>query len=84
MLSYFIWAIIAYIVYRFIVGFVWPIYKTTRQIKKQFNTMRDKAAEMQDRFAQTTTNDSQRPTSPSPSASKPKKDDYLDFEEIKD
>ena len=74
MLRYILLGFTIYFAYRFIVGFVVPVYKTTKQVKKQFNAMR----EQQEQYAP-------RPT-PTPEK-KPQgvdKSDYIDFEEIKD
>ncbi|MEY4627962.1 MAG: hypothetical protein RLZZ595_288 [Bacteroidota bacterium] len=74
MLRYILLGFAIYFAYRFIVGFVVPVYKTTKQVKKQFNAMR----EQQEQYAQGPT--------PTPEK-KPQgvdKSDYIDFEEIKD
>ena len=61
----------AYITYRFVVGFVIPVYRSTRQIKRQFREMHERMQAQQQ----------QQPT-PEPE----KKDqvgDYIEFEELK-
>ena len=40
-MSYILLGILLYLTYRFITGFVWPVYKATSMVKKQFNSMKD-------------------------------------------
>ena len=40
-MSYILFGILLYLTYRFITGFVWPVYKATSMVKKQFNSMKD-------------------------------------------
>lgn len=76
MLRYILLGFAIYFAYRFIVGFVVPVYKTTKQVKKQFNAMR----EQQEQYTQ-----SQSPTpEPEKNSTRANKSDYIDFEEIKD
>jgi hypothetical protein len=44
-MSYLLGGILLYLLYRFIAGFVWPVYKATSQVKKQFETMRQQMHE---------------------------------------
>lgn len=74
MLRYILLGFAIYFAYRFIVGFAWPVYKTTKQVKKQFDAMR----EQQEQF-----NQSQQPPAPEKKAQKVDSDDYIEFEEIK-
>lgn len=74
MLRYILLGFTIYFAYRFIVGFAWPVYKTTRQVKKQFDAMR----EQQEQFTQR-----QQQPAPEKKEQKVDKDDYIDFEEIK-
>lgn len=68
-----------YFAYRFISGFLIPVARTTRQVKKQFDAMRE-----QQQFQQPFSNYQQQSTSASQQKSKKNTDDdYLDFEEIK-
>ena len=41
MMSYVLFAILAYLLFRFIVGFVLPVARTTSQVRKQFNSMKE-------------------------------------------
>lgn len=74
MLRYILLGFTIYFAYRFIVGFAWPVYKTTRQVKKQFDAMR----EQQEQFTQR-----QQQPAPEKKEQKVDNDDYIDFEEIK-
>lgn len=74
MSNYILWGLAIYFAYRFIVGFAWPVYKTTKQVRKQFDAM----IAQQEQYMQ-----SQQ--QPMPDQKKPKvdNDDYIEFEEIK-
>ena len=74
MLRYILLGFAIYFAYRFIVGFAWPVYKTTKQVRKQFDAMR----EQQEQFTQ-----SQQQPAPEKKQPKVDYDDYIEFEEIK-
>lgn len=74
MLRYILLGFTIYFAYRFIVGFAWPVYKTTKQVRKQFDAMRAQ----QEQYAQR----QQQPTAEKKQA-KVDNDDYIEFEEIK-
>ena len=66
-----------YLLYRFIFELVIPIFRTTREVKKKMN-------EFQQNMHKTAENNRTSNESASkPTASKPPKEDYIDFEEIK-
>lgn len=67
-----------YFAYRFISGFLIPVARTTRQVKKQFDAMREQQ-QYQQPFA------SQQPFSSTKQQKQTKNtdDDYLEYEEIK-
>lgn len=74
---------VLYLLYKLVFDFIIPVYKTTQQVKKQFGDM---SSRMQDHMnrqappASTTIN----PTPDTKTASsKARKDDYIDFEEVK-
>jgi len=80
MFGYIIGGILIYLIYRFITGFVWPVYKATSGMKKQFENMRQQM-ERDPAFNQGT-----QPPSSSIDE-KPKFDpggDYIPFEEVKE
>ena len=68
-----------YILYKLIFDFIIPIYQTTRKVKKQFGEMHNKMQEQMNTFNQQQ-NTSSRTT---PAGEQAKKEDYIDFEEIK-
>ncbi|GAB2841469.1 hypothetical protein [Ferruginibacter profundus] len=70
---------ILYLAYKFIFDFVIPVYQTTKQVKQKVNEMQhnmNEQAKQQQRSQYTST------TSQSAST-KPKSDDYIEFEEVK-
>jgi hypothetical protein len=79
MFGYILGGILLYFVFRFITGFVWPVYKATSSMKKQFENMRSQMAQ----------EDNGLNGQPSRSGidEKPKFDlggDYIPFEEVKE
>ncbi len=78
-LSFLFFAFLAYVLFKLVVGFIIPIYKTTRQVKKSFREMQQKMQEQQNGSATYQQNQN---------ASGQKKQeplgDYIDFEEVKD
>jgi hypothetical protein len=81
MLRYLLLAFTIYFAYRFIVNFLIPIVKTTRQVKKQFDSVREQQAFHQQ--AQQPQQRQQAKPSPVQKNSKASDNDYLEFEEIK-
>ena len=77
MLRYILLAFTIYFAYRFIVNFLIPVVKTTRQVKKQFDSVREQQAYQQHSHQQ------QAKASPVQKNSKASDSDYLEFEEIK-
>ena len=77
MLRYFLIGMAIYIGYRFLFEFLLPMIKTTRQVKKQFDAVR----EQQEAFFKQQTNQQQK--KPEKSAARSADDDYIEFEEIK-
>ena len=74
MIRYIFLGLMIYFAYRFIFELVIPVYKTTRQVKKQFDSVRQNAN--QD-FDQQSTGQTHKPQS-----KKDIKGDYIEFEEI--
>ena len=78
-MQYVFWALVIYLLYRFITGFVWPVYKATTMVKKQFHAMRDQAGQMNNQQNGNSFNN--RPSE------KPKFDpggEYIPFQELKE
>lgn len=66
-----------YLLYKFIFELVIPVFRTTREVKKKMN-------EFQQNMNRTAENNrTSNESEAKPTASKPKSDDYIDFEEIK-
>lgn len=76
------WCLMIYLAYRFIFELVVPVTKTASQLKKKMTEMQQQQAFQQKQYAQS---NQQQPTQESKSAStsKPKRDDYIEFEEVK-
>lgn len=81
MLRYILLAFTIYFAYRFIFNFLIPVVKTTRQVKKQFDSVREQQAYQQQ--TQQPYQQQQAKASPVQKNSKVTDDDYLEFEEIK-
>ncbi len=80
MFKYIVWAIIGYLFIRFVFNFVLPLFRATKQMRHQMKQFREKMEEQQQfRSGNTATSPSGRDKP----ASRPRTDDYLDFEEIK-
>ncbi len=76
-MKYIFYILFGYLVYRFIAGFLFPVFRTGRQIKKQFDEMQQR---MQDNMQQSPPGSSspqQQPHSKAPVG------EYIDFEEVK-
>ena len=78
MLRYLFFAFLIYLAYRLVFHFIIPIYKTTRQVKKQFREMHSR---MQDNMSQQ--QPYQQPAAPATENKKQQAGDYIDFEELK-
>ena len=72
------YAFLIYLAYRLVFHFIIPIYKTTKQVKKQFREMNE---QMQDRVNQH--QGYQQSPTPQPQEKKEQVGDYIDFEEVK-
>lgn len=75
---YILYAFLIYLAYRFIFHFIIPVYKATKQVKKQFREMHSR---MEDHMNQQQANP-QAP-GPPPESRKHQAGDYIDFEEVK-
>ena len=78
MLRYLLYAFLIYLAYRLVFHFIIPIYKTTRQVKKQFREMHSR---MEDHINQQEVN--QQSMAPKQENKKAPTGDYIDFEEVK-
>ncbi len=76
---YLLYAFLIYLAYRFIFHFIIPIYKTTKQVKKQFREMHSR---MEDHMNQQQAN--QQTATPQPeNKNQQVGGDYIDFEDVK-
>ena len=87
MLRYLLYAFLIYLAYRLVFHFIIPVYKTTKQVKKQFREMSarmnrpDGNSGMEDHMNQ---QQADHPSaSPQPENKKEVAGDYIDFEEVK-
>jgi hypothetical protein len=78
MLRYLFFAFLIYLAYRLVFHFIIPIYKTTRQVKKQFREMHSR---MQDNMGQQPPY--QQPVTPATENKNQQTGDYIEFEELK-
>lgn len=70
-----------YLLYKLIFDFIIPVYRTTKQVNKKMGEMQSK---MNDHFNQSAGSGEQSTTNNSTEkASKPAKEDYIEFEEVK-
>ena len=77
-MRYLLYAFLIYLAYRLVFHFIIPIYKTTRQVKKQFREMHSR---MEDHVSQQ--QPYQQPPTPATENKKQQAGDYIDFEELK-
>lgn len=80
-LRYIFYAFLIYLGYRFIVGFVIPVFRTTRQVKRQFRDIQERMQQQQ--YGGYTDAQPQPNTTQQKSSGNSKVGDYLDFEEVK-
>ena len=77
-MRYLLYAFLVYLAYRLVFHFIIPVYKTTRQVKKQFREMHSR---MQDNMGQQPPY--QQPVTPVTENKNQQAGDYIDFEELK-
>ncbi|MCC6760243.1 DUF4834 family protein [Phnomibacter sp. MR] len=84
-MTFILWAIVAFILYRFVTGFLIPVVRTTSQVKKQFNAMRQQMEQAQQQYqqqaqgAQTT----QQTNAPGTKGKYDIEGEYIPFEDVK-
>ena len=72
-----LYAFLIYLGYKIIFQFIIPVYRTTRQVKKQFREMNERMNE----YARQ--QEEQSAPQKEPQTTKAKPGDYIEFEEIK-
>ena len=75
-MKYILYILLGYVLYRFITGFLIPVFRTGKQIKNQFN-------EMQQRMHEQMQQQSSAPPPQQQAAKKSPSGEYIDFEEVK-
>jgi predicted phage tail protein len=80
--KYVLWAFLGYLLYRFIFGFVVPVYKATRQVKAQMKQFQQRMNEHQEQHNTSAGQQSNTGLAPDAAAAKPAQKDYIEFEEL--
>ena len=82
MWKFIVYMFLGYLLFRFITGFLIPVFRTGKQIKRQFNDMQQRMEEqMKQQQAASHTADNNPHTEKS--TSKSSTGEYIDFEEVK-
>ncbi len=76
-LRFLFYAFLIYLLYKLLVDFIIPVYKTTRRIKKGFREMNERMSQQPGPFQQSD-------KAQKPGAEQKKPGDYIDFEEVRD
>ena len=76
-MKYIFYILLGFLLFRFITRFLFPVYKTGKHIKKQFDEMQQ---QMQDNVQQSATG---APPPPQSASNKKPEGEYIDFEEVK-
>ena len=79
-MNVFVLAILIYLLYRFIAGFLIPVIRTTSHVRQQFNNMNKQPQEGPTPNAQRSTQNAQHSD---PNSGPSKVGEYIDFEEVK-
>ena len=75
-----LFSLLAYFVYKLVVGLIIPVFKTTRKMRKDFNEIKSRMNSIMEDQQQ---EKSSQFKSKEPPETKSKPKDYIDFEEIK-
>jgi hypothetical protein len=78
-LRFLLYGLISYLLFKLVFNFIIPLFKTTKQIRQQFKDVQSRMQEQMN--AQHT---QQAPFQEGPRPQKVDKEDYLEFEEIKE
>ncbi len=78
-LSFLFYGFLLYILFKLVVSFIIPVYRTTKQVKKSFREMQERMQEQQQQAG--TYQQQQDATAP---GQKKPLGDYIDFEEVRD
>jgi uncharacterized membrane protein YgaE (UPF0421/DUF939 family) len=78
MFAWIFYGLLFYFLFKLLVNIILPLVMTTRKVKQQFNSMKQNAENQRN-----TNSSNTQKTSSSQQKKAPLKDDYIDFEEIK-
>jgi hypothetical protein len=78
MFAWIFYGLLFYFLFKLLVNIILPLVMTTRKVKQQFNSMKQNAENQRN-----TNSSNTQKTSSSQQKKAPPKDDYIDFEEIK-
>ena len=67
--------LVGYIIYKLLVDLIFPVVRTTRQVRQKFRDIHDRMQEQANQF--------QQQQEPQPSKANQPVGDYIDFEEVK-
>lgn len=82
MLKFLLYMFFAWLLYKLVFDFIIPVYKSTKAVRRQMSDMQQHMRQQYEEQQRGYTQQQQAPPTSRP-AEKPKKDDYIDFEEIK-
>jgi hypothetical protein len=89
-MNIFVLAILIYLLYRFIAGFLIPVIRTTSHVRQQFNQHAQGSTQNAERPTQNAERSTQNTERPTPGAQRSsqtsgtsKVGEYIDFEEVK-
>ncbi len=75
--------LLLYFLYKLIFDFIIPIYQTSKRVKKQFGEMQSKMQDQMNTFNQQQNSSSKAAAGKTTSQEPAKKEDYIDYEEVK-
>ncbi len=78
-----LYAFLIYLLYRLIFNFIIPVFKTTKQVKKQFREMHSRMEEQMNQSSFTKAADDKQADEIKKTSSKEQGGDYIDYEEVK-
>jgi Sec-independent protein translocase protein TatA len=75
-----IYLFLGWLLYKLVFDFIIPVYKTTKQVRRQMSDMQQ---HMRDQYQQQQQAQQQSAQRPTPTQKVSDKGDYIDFEEVK-
>ena len=79
-LSFLFYTFLFYVLFKLVVNFIIPVYRTTKQVKKSFRDMQERMQEQQQQHSAPY----QQQSHSSDTKKREPLGDYIDFEEVKD